>query len=206
MGKGSFPGVKRAGHGVDHPPPSGAEVKERVELYLYSPFGPSWPVLGWSLPLPYIYIYIHTYTYIHIHTYIYIHTVSFLPKSVVRKHKLKRNWRFILNLPTYCLRHLCTQLHTASLETLESCFSKQGIQHKNCLLRQEWEKPGHHGDKILYSGAHDLWVLGMELASLSSIWSLRILGWLIYFVENLCTIALRYYLLCHQAHLQNSIS
>jgi hypothetical protein len=46
MGTGSFPGVKRPGHGVDHPPPSSAKVKERVELYLYSPSGPSWPVLG----------------------------------------------------------------------------------------------------------------------------------------------------------------
>jgi hypothetical protein len=36
----SFPGVKRPGRGVDHPPPSIAEVKERVELYLYSPSGP----------------------------------------------------------------------------------------------------------------------------------------------------------------------
>jgi hypothetical protein len=33
----SFPGVKRPGRGVDHPPSSSAEVKERVELYLYSP-------------------------------------------------------------------------------------------------------------------------------------------------------------------------
>jgi len=39
MATGSFPGVKRPGRGVDHPPPSGAEVKERVELYLYSPLG-----------------------------------------------------------------------------------------------------------------------------------------------------------------------
>jgi hypothetical protein len=46
MGTESFPGVKRPGRGVDHPPPSSAEVKERVELYLYSPSGPSWPVLG----------------------------------------------------------------------------------------------------------------------------------------------------------------
>jgi hypothetical protein len=42
-------GVKRPGRGVDNPPPSTAEVK-RVELYLYSPFGPSWPVLGRTLP------------------------------------------------------------------------------------------------------------------------------------------------------------
>jgi len=49
---GSFPGVKRPGRGVDHPPTSSAEVKERVELHLYSPSGPSWPVLGRPLPLP----------------------------------------------------------------------------------------------------------------------------------------------------------
>ena len=47
-----FPGVKRPDRGVDHPPPSSAEVKERVELYLYSPPGTSWPLLGRTLPLP----------------------------------------------------------------------------------------------------------------------------------------------------------
>jgi hypothetical protein len=41
----SFRGVKQPGRGVDHPLSSSAEVKERVELYLYSPSGPSWPVL-----------------------------------------------------------------------------------------------------------------------------------------------------------------
>ena len=51
MGTGSFPGVKRPGRGFQHPTPSSAEVKERVELYLYSPSGPTWPVLRWTLPL-----------------------------------------------------------------------------------------------------------------------------------------------------------
>jgi hypothetical protein len=46
MDTGSFPGVKRPGRGVDHPPSPSAEVKERVELYLYSPSRPSWLVLG----------------------------------------------------------------------------------------------------------------------------------------------------------------
>jgi hypothetical protein len=46
MGTGSFPGVRRPGRGVDHAPPSSAEVKERVQLYLYFSSGPSWPVLG----------------------------------------------------------------------------------------------------------------------------------------------------------------
>jgi hypothetical protein len=46
MGTGSFPGVKWPGDSVDHPPPSSTEVIERVELYLYSTSGPSWPVVG----------------------------------------------------------------------------------------------------------------------------------------------------------------
>jgi len=46
VGTSSFPEVKQPGRGIDHPPPSSTEVKERAELYLYSPFGPSWPVLG----------------------------------------------------------------------------------------------------------------------------------------------------------------
>ena len=46
VGTESVPGVKRPGRGVDHPPLSSAKVKERVELYLYSLFRPSWPVIG----------------------------------------------------------------------------------------------------------------------------------------------------------------
>jgi hypothetical protein len=48
IGTGCFPGVKRRGRGVDRQPQFNSEVKERVQLYLYSPFGPSWPVMGWS--------------------------------------------------------------------------------------------------------------------------------------------------------------
>jgi len=36
---GCFLGVKQLGRGIDHPPPCSAEVKERVELYLYSTSG-----------------------------------------------------------------------------------------------------------------------------------------------------------------------
>jgi hypothetical protein len=46
MGTGSFPGVKRPGRGADHTPRSKCRGHDRVELYLYSPSGPSWPVIG----------------------------------------------------------------------------------------------------------------------------------------------------------------
>jgi len=36
MGNRSFLQIKQPGHGIYHPPASSAEVKERVELYLYS--------------------------------------------------------------------------------------------------------------------------------------------------------------------------
>ena len=55
MGTGSFSGVKRPELDAD-PTSFSAEVKERVELYLYSPSGPSWPILGW------IYLYIYQFT------------------------------------------------------------------------------------------------------------------------------------------------
>ena len=48
-----FPPDKAAGawRGVVHPPTSSAEVKERVELYVNAPSGPSWSILLWILPL-----------------------------------------------------------------------------------------------------------------------------------------------------------
>ena len=42
-------GLKRSGLGVDHPAHLAPKVKERVQLYLYSLSGSSWPVLGSSL-------------------------------------------------------------------------------------------------------------------------------------------------------------
>ena len=45
MGTVSFPGAKRPEHGLDHPPPFSADIKDGVQLHLYSSSGPSWSVL-----------------------------------------------------------------------------------------------------------------------------------------------------------------
>jgi hypothetical protein len=52
-----FTGVKAAEAWRWPSTPSSAEVKERVELYFYTS-GPSWPVIGWPLPLPLLLPYI----------------------------------------------------------------------------------------------------------------------------------------------------
>ena len=56
---GLFPGAKRPGRGVDHSPLSSAKVEGRVELYICSPSGPSWPVLEWTF---YLYLYLRAVT------------------------------------------------------------------------------------------------------------------------------------------------
>jgi hypothetical protein len=50
-----FPGGNAAGAWRWPPTPSSAGVKESVEPYLSSPTGPSWPVLGWTFTLFYLY-------------------------------------------------------------------------------------------------------------------------------------------------------
>ena len=46
-----FPGGKAA-RAWRWPPTCSAEVKETIDLYLYSTSRPSWPVLGWTVPFP----------------------------------------------------------------------------------------------------------------------------------------------------------
>jgi len=53
--RGSIPGVKRPGCETGHSPPSSAEVKECVELYLHSPV--AWYSIKKAQRQLYIYLY-----------------------------------------------------------------------------------------------------------------------------------------------------
>jgi len=78
MGIGCFPGVKQT--------PSSAEVKERVELYLYSPTEPCCKVNFTFLPS-------HTLSSTRAHTQTHTHTHALLdmkfPNAPVNRHFLK---------------------------------------------------------------------------------------------------------------------
>jgi hypothetical protein len=50
MSTGFFPEGKPGGTRLDHLPTSSAEVKGKVEIYIYFPSGPSSSVLGLNLP------------------------------------------------------------------------------------------------------------------------------------------------------------
>jgi hypothetical protein len=57
-----YPGDKAAGAWRWPPTPSSDEVKEIVQLYLYSPSRPTWHVIGWPLPLTLSFTYIYSST------------------------------------------------------------------------------------------------------------------------------------------------
>jgi len=76
-------GVKRPGCGIDHPPPHSTQVTERVELYLYSTSGPSWPVIGWTLPSFYL-LFTFTFTFYYCLWLFFLVSFGHQPKNRMR--------------------------------------------------------------------------------------------------------------------------
>jgi len=60
------PGVKQSWRSLDNPTPTSAEVEERVQLYVYPPSQPSWPVKRRTTSLSSYFFKIHFKIMIHI--------------------------------------------------------------------------------------------------------------------------------------------
>jgi len=95
-----FPGGKAAGTWRWPPNSSSAEVKERVDLYVYSTSGPSSPVLGWPLPLPF-YLYLNSPQYVCSVKYgcFCSSLISCFPGMLLRQGRIKllgasRQWKY----------------------------------------------------------------------------------------------------------------
>jgi len=114
----SFPGLKRPGSGIDHPPPSSAKVKERVELYLFSPSGPLWPVLGWT----YLYLYL---LILYLYIYIYIYELFLTSTQISFSCSVGRDRQYWISMG---LTHLNCWLSVTAEAYIQHCLSSASLK------------------------------------------------------------------------------
>jgi hypothetical protein len=109
------------------PTQSSAGVKERVELHFYSPSGPSWPVVGWTVPY-------FTFTFTSPHWQILQLSLS------------------INKIENYCRPRCNTDgsdspLHHHLVSCISSVYSKQATLHH---IRDYGNLQGHRHDNLKY--------------------------------------------------------
>jgi hypothetical protein len=130
MGTVSISRVKRPGRGLDHPPQFSAVVKERVEVYLYSPSEPSWPVLGGTS----LYF---TFTF----TFIAGDSLYFYPVSCyIFIKKINLSLTFLQLNISHCSADSPKSVHCTTELLIPG-------QHRNCVANRRCEfKSGSHSN------------------------------------------------------------
>jgi hypothetical protein len=130
---GSVPGVKRPWRDNDHSPTSSAEVKDRVQLYLHSPSGPSRPAVGRTL----------TFTFNHpqykSHSFCYAVKFSVLSLSFQQAALLGNCDRSCKIFPTNVISDERNIMSVFSYEAHESRMQRTSLPH----LVNSVENPDH---------------------------------------------------------------
>jgi hypothetical protein len=124
----SFPEVK---WGVEHPPSSWAEIKESVELYLYSPSGPSRPVSRQKLCI----MFTPHACYV---------TCSFLPTSIeCVRWKLRPSTRSLLQ--SHYTRDATPTSRSKNIFSRHRCAFISSWLRSDWLVRDSRQKHQSHG-------------------------------------------------------------
>jgi hypothetical protein len=109
----SFPGIKKAGRGVDHPPPPGAEVQERAEVYLYSPF---WTFMA---------CFSVNYSYSYSSSYYYCYTSGLDTPNVFQESNKALQGILPISEEFAFLRHCLSVYCVSSANSLAICYGSQ---------------------------------------------------------------------------------
>ena len=117
-----FPGGRADGAWRWPSTSSSAEVKERVELFIYPPSRSSWPLLGWNLPLPL------TFTWVawHFADYAYRRGSPYSIPHYFMWHLLWSKWRW---------DRVSSPSATFRIQYMASVFSPQFV-----LLYRRWRE------------------------------------------------------------------
>jgi hypothetical protein len=144
MGNSPFVGGKANGRAVDHTTPSNAKVKERVELYIYSPSGSLQPVLGWNFTLQFrveknislhTSVYIHQSTYISLQTSVYIHQSTNI--SLQTSVYIHQSTNISLQTSVYKYQSTNVSLHTSVYKHQSTYISLQTSVYKYSLANNK---------------------------------------------------------------------
>ena len=136
-GTGSFLGVKQPGRGADHPPPSKCQGHEGVGLYLYSPSGPQWPVIGKTFTFTFTSQYKTSNLDKEVRNFIYFICSKGYERDNDKK-KPKTSSAVLLNLHSTHQQNFHTERHQCKGYILEKSFKQCHYDARSYHVMEKW--------------------------------------------------------------------